>query len=271
MLWASAFVGIRMVADDYSPGSLAFGRITVAALVLSAFAARYRRPMPRGRPLGLIAAYGVVWFAAYTVVLNQAEHYLDAGTAAMLVNVAPILVAVFAGLLLGEGFSRTLAIGISVAFMGVVIISIGGSGGESDSGIGIVLGLVTAVLYATGVLLQKVALRTVDAFTATYLGCVVGAIALVPFAPGLVAETISAPGGAIAVVVYLGVFPTAIAFSTWAYALSRTNAGKMTATTLAVPAIATVISGVLLGELPTVIAMFGGGLCLLGVAVTRRR
>lgn len=104
VLWASAFVGIRMVADDYSPGALAFGRITVAALVLSVIAARYRRPLPRGKPLGLIAAYGAVWFAGYTVILNQAEHHLDAGTAAMLVNVAPILVAVVAGLFLGEGF-----------------------------------------------------------------------------------------------------------------------------------------------------------------------
>lgn len=154
----------------------------------------------------------------------------------------------------------------------MVIISLGSSGGAAgNDGIGVVLGLVTAVLYASGVLLQKVALRSVDAMTATYLGCVVGAVVLTPFAPSFVTETASAPGSAIAVVVYLGVFPTAIAFSTWAYALSQTNAGKMTATTLAVPAIATLISWSVLGELPTILAMSGGALCLVGVAITRRR
>lgn len=272
VLWASAFVGIRTVADDYSPGALAFGRITVGALVLAVIALRYRRPMPHGRPLALIVAYGVAWFAGYTIVLNQAEHHLDAGTAAMLVNVAPVLVAVFAGVLLSEGFPRPLLIGIFIAFVGVVIIAIGGSGaaGVNDA-IGVALGLLAALLYATGVLLQKVALRTVDAVTATFLGCAVGAVALLPFAPQFVAETAAAPAGALAVAVYLGVFPTAIAFSTWAYALARTDAGRMTATTLTVPAIVIVLSWLFLGELPTVLGMLGGALCLLGVAISRRR
>ena len=189
----------------------------------------------------------------------------------MLVNVAPMLVAVLAGLLLGEGFPRALIVGVSVAFIGVVIITVGGPGGAAAaSGVGIALGLLAAVLYAAGAVLQKVALRSVDAITATFLGCVVGALVLVPFAPQFVTETIAAPPSALAVVVYLGVFPTAIAFSTWAYALARTNAGPMTATTLAIPAIAVVLSWIVLGELPTVLAMAGGVLCILGVAISRR-
>jgi drug/metabolite transporter (DMT)-like permease len=271
ILWASAFVAIRAAADHYSPGALAFGRLAVGTLGLGLIALRYSRPRPRGKALKLIIAYGVAWFAGYTVVLNQAEHHLDAGTAAMLVNVAPILVAVSAGLLLGEGFPRTLIIGVSVAFVGVVIIAVGGPDGAlTGSGIGIALALLAAVLYASGALLQKVTLRTVDAVTATFWGCLVGAVVLVPFAPQFVAETVVAAPSALAVVVYLGVFPTAIAFSTWAWALARTNAGPMTATTLAVPAIAVVMSWVLLGELPTILAMAGGMLCVVGVAISRR-
>jgi drug/metabolite transporter (DMT)-like permease len=271
ILWASAFVAIRAAADHYSPGALAFGRLAVGTLGLGVIAMRYSRPRPRGKALKLIVAYGVAWFAGYTVVLNQAEHHLDAGTAAMLVNVAPILVAVSAGLLLGEGFPRTLIIGVSVAFVGVVIIAVGGPDcALTGSGIGIALALLAAVLYASGALLQKVTLRTIDAVTATFWGCLVGAVVLVPFAPQFVAETVAAPPSALAVVVYLGVFPTAIAFSTWAWALARTNAGPMTATTLAAPAIAVVMSWVLLGELPTTLAMAGGVLCVVGVAISRR-
>jgi drug/metabolite transporter (DMT)-like permease len=272
VLWASAFVGIRMVGDAYSPGALAFGRIAVGTLVLGAIALRYRRPLPRGRALGLVIGYGVAWFAGYTAVLNLAERYLDAGTAALLVNIAPILVAVFAGLLLGEGFPRPLLVGITIAFAGVVVMSAGGSGvGSGNDRLGILLGLVTAVLYAAGVLMQKVALRRVDALTATFLGCATGAIALLPFAPQFVVQSVTAPAGAMATVVYLGVFPTAIAFSTWAYALARSDASRLTATTLTVPAVAIVLSWALLGELPTVLGMIGGGLCLLGVAISRRR
>nr|WP_216853727.1 DMT family transporter [Phytoactinopolyspora halotolerans] len=273
VLWASAFVGIRMIGSTYSPGALAFGRIAVGALVLGVIAWRYGRlTLPTGRARWLVVAYGAVWFAAYTAVLNLAEHHLDAGTAALLVNVAPILVAVFAGVFFAEGFPRPLVVGIGIAFSGVVLIAAGGSGGGSvNETIGIWLGLLTALLYASGVLMQKIVLRSVDAVTATFFGCAAGALVLVPFAPQFVEQSLTASGGAMAGVVYLGVFPTAIAFSTWAYALARTDAGRMTATTLTVPAIAILLSWAFLGELPTVVGMIGGSLCLLGVAISRRR
>lgn len=270
LLWASAFIAIRAVGDTFSPGPLALGRLVFGSLTLGVIALRYRRPLPRGKGLLLVVAYGVLWFAGYTVVLNAAERHLDAGTAAMLVNIAPILVAMAAGLFMGEGFPRPLVVGILVAFAGVALIAATGVGGHSD-GLGIVLGVVTAILYAGGVLTQKIALRTVDAVSATWVGCVVGMLVLTPFLPQAIDQFGRAPGGAIAAVAYLGVFPTAIAFTLWAYALSRSSAGRLTSTTLVVPAVVVLLSWILLGEVPTLFAMIGGVLCLAGVAISRRR
>jgi len=270
VLWASAFIAIRAVGDTFAPGPLALGRLTFGTIALSVVALRYRRPLPRGKGLAMVISYGVLWFAGYSVVLNAAERHLDAGTAAMLVNIAPILVAVAAGLFMAEGFPRPLVVGIIVAFTGVSIIAVGGVGGHSD-GFGVLLGLLTAVLYAAGVLTQKIALRTVDAVTATWVGCAVGTVTLTPFLPQALSEFSDAPGSAVAAVAYLGIFPTAIAFTLWAYALTRTAAGRLTSTTLAVPAIVVLMSWILLGEVPTVFAMAGGALCLLGVAISRRR
>jgi drug/metabolite transporter (DMT)-like permease len=70
--------------------------------------------------------------------------------------------------------------------------------------------------------------------------------------------------------VYLGAFPTAIAFTTWAYALSRTTAGRMGATTYVVPPVTILLAWVLLGETPALLAVAGGVLCLAGVAISRR-
>ena len=66
------------------------------------------------------------------------------------------------------------------------------------------LGLATAVLYAAGVLTQKVTLRRADALTATWLGCVAGTVVLLPFAGPAMAELVRAPWTAIAAVIYLG-------------------------------------------------------------------
>jgi len=271
LLWASSFVVIRFSGSDFTPGAMAFIRLSVGTIVLTAVAVIYRPPLPRGRGLMLVVGYGLLWFGLYTVVLNWAERHLDAGTAALLVNFAPILVAVFAGLFLGEGFPRPLVVGMVIAFGGVVLIALGGSGIGVNDRLGVMLGLLAAALYAAGVLLQKVALRTVNAIAATWIGCAVGMAATAPFALRAVDEIGSASSTALAGVVFLGVGPTAIAFLTWAYALNRTDAGTMAATTLAVPAIAILLSWTFLGEVPTILGFVGGALALGGVVISRRR
>ena len=47
----------------------------------------------------------------------------------------------------------------------------------------------------------------------------------------LVGDLRDASGASIAGMVYLGAVPTALAFSTWAYALARTDAGELGITT----------------------------------------
>ncbi|RPA58941.1 DMT family transporter [Gordonia oryzae] len=278
-LWALSFIAIRSAGHAFSPGVLALGRLAVAVAALAVIVAiagmKTRRGArrsafrpPRGRALVLVLAYGVAWFGVYSVVLNWAERHIDAGTASLLVNFAPILVAVFAGLFLGEGFSTQLSVGIAIAFAGVVLITFGGGGAHADW-LGVGLGLLAAVLYATGVLLQKVALATVDALTATFWGAVAGLVVTLPFVPAAIGEVASASAADLAAMVFLGVGPTAIAFTTWAYALSRTDAGAMAATTLVVPALVIVASWLLLSEIPTPLRIVGGVLCLFGVALTR--
>ncbi|GAB3164633.1 DMT family transporter [Myceligenerans halotolerans] len=271
VLWASAFIGIRAAGHDYSPGALTLGRIAVGTLaltVLAGVAGKLR--IPRGRLLAGVIVWGVLWFGVYNVALNAAERTLDAGTAALLVQLAPILTAVVAGLALGEGFPARLLTGIGIAFTGVAVIAWASSSGTSDVG-AVLLGLAAAVLYSAGALLQKRMLPRVDALTMTWLGCLAGTVAALPFAGTLIAEVAAAPVPATLGVIYLGVFPTAIAFATWGYALSHTTAGRLSATTYAVPPIAVLLSWWLLAEVPTPIVLAGGALCLGGVILATRR
>jgi drug/metabolite transporter (DMT)-like permease len=272
-LWASAFVGIRAVIDDFSPGALAVGRLLTGAAVLAVVVAIRRPARPSRRAVPFIVASGVLWFALYTVTLNAAERYVDAGTASMLVNVGPILIAILGGLFLAEGFPPRLFVGSAVAFAGAAVIGLATSASStsSDPTLGIALCLLAAVAYAVGVVLQKPAVRDTPALTVTWLACTVGAVVLVPFAPALVEETRSAAPESVAWMLYLGVFPTAVAFTTWAFALSRTTAGRLGSTTYLVPAIAIVLGWIILGEAPPVAAILGGAIAIGGVVIARSR
>ncbi len=270
-LWASAFVGIRSAGHDLSPGALALGRLLVASVALGAIALARREPLPSRRDLRGIAFVGVLWFALYSVVLNAAEQRVDAGTAAMLVNVGPIFIALLAGLVLREGFPRGLLIGCAIAFAGAVVIGAATSKSGLTPSWGAVLCLVAALAYAGGVVAQKPLLARVSPLQITWLACVAGALACLPFAGSLWHDAGHASGSALAWTVYLGVVPTAIGFIAWAYALSRTTAGRMGSTTYLVTPIAIALGWLLLGETPPALALLGGALCLAGVAVARRR
>lgn len=272
VLWASAFIGIRGAGPHFDPGALALLRMGVGTLALTVIALRHGIRLPARRHWLLVIVWGVGWFCVYNLALNSAELTLDAGTAAMVVNLAPLMVVVFSGLFLREGFPRPLLIGAPIAFLGVVLIGTSSSTSAGLNVTGLLLALLAAVMYAGCTLLQKRLLTAgVDATTLTWLGAVAGTVALLPWTGRLVENLQTAPLDATLWVVYLGIFPTAIAFTTWAYVLQRSTAGQTSATTYVVPAIAILMSWLILGEVPTLMMFLGGALCLLGVVVTRMR
>jgi drug/metabolite transporter (DMT)-like permease len=272
VVWASAFVGIRDLVDVFSPGSIALGRLSVALLALGIVVWRTGwRPVAR-RDLVLIVASGIAWFAFYNLALNEAERHVDAGTAAMLTNLGPIFIAVFAAVFLGESLPQRLLAGIAIAFGGAVLIGLATSGaanGSESSVVGIVLCVVAALLYGMGVTFQKPALRNVSPLQVTWIACLTGWLICLAFTPTLITELQTADAAGIGWLVYLGLFPTSIGFLTWTYALRRTDAGRLGATTYLVPPIAIVISWLLLGEVPPALAIVGGAACIVGVIVAR--
>jgi drug/metabolite transporter (DMT)-like permease len=269
VLWASAFAGIRAAGEDLSAGPLTLGRLFVAGAVLGLLVLRRRTPLPPRGDTGRLLVCGLLWFGAYNVMLNAAEQRIDAGTAAMLINVGPVLIALLAGVLLHEGFPRSLLTGCAIAFAGAAVIGLATSDREGGAGWAALLCIAAAAAYAGGVVAQKPLLERTSALQITFLACAIGAVACLPFAPQLVRELGDAPAGSVAWTVYLGVFPTAIGFTTWAYALKRTSAGRAGATTYLVPPVAVLLGWALLGETPPALALLGGALCLVGVAVTR--
>jgi drug/metabolite transporter (DMT)-like permease len=269
--WASAFVAIRGAGRDFSPGALALGRLVCGVVVLGVVSLLRREGWPARAAWPGIVASGLLWFGVYMVALNWGEQKVDAGTAAMIVNIGPVVVAVLSGWLLKEGFPRSLLLGMAVSFAGVVVVGLATSSGGGAPVTGILLCLLAALSYSIAVVCQKPALRHASALQLTTFGAAVGMVACLPFSAQLAEQAARAPLPATLSVVYLGVFPTALAFTTWGYALARTTAGKMGATTYLVPAITVLLSWALLGQVPGWLALGGGALCLVGVAISRRR
>ena len=271
LMWASAFVVIRSVGEHLSPGPLALTRIVVGSLVLGLAMLLRSERVPRGEALLRAVIAGVLWFGAYMLALNAAERWVDAGTSSLLVNTGPLFIAGLAGWLLHEGFPRTLLSGCAVSLAGAALIALSVSGRGSHELLGAGLCIVAALAYALAIVVQKPALSIAGALPITWAACTAGAIVLLEFVPQSVHELGHASGGTLLGVLYLGIGPTAVAFLLWAYVLAKTDAGRLGATTYVVPPLVVVISWVWLGQVPPVLAIPGGLLCLAGVAIARRR
>src|SRR5438876_5484598 len=154
VLWAAAFVGIRAAGRSFSPGPLALGRLAIGSVLLGAVVLSRPTIRPTKRELGLLVLAGVLWFGVYQVVLNEAERRVDAGTAAMLVLIAPIFIVALAAVFLQERTTPNLLLGGALAFGGVVVIGLATSSG-SASLVGVMLCLLAALSSAVGMVAEK--------------------------------------------------------------------------------------------------------------------
>jgi drug/metabolite transporter (DMT)-like permease len=270
VLWASAFVGIRHLGESVPPGSLSLARLLVMVLALLALMKGRLPRLPTRREWPLIVAGGATWFGIYNVALNESERRIDAATAALLIQIGPILVALLATVVLGERLTRWLVTGMAVGFGGVVLIGYSTSSGGNGDLVGVLLALVAAVTFAVGVLTQKKLLPTIRPLDLTFWYAVVGAAVCLPWSGELVGVVSDASADTVWWIVYLGVFPSAIAFTTWAYALSHADAGKFAQSTFLVPFITALMAWLLLDEVPPLLSFVGGALCIAGVLLARR-
>ena len=280
LLWASAFAGIRagmrlslsgtVGPDGYGPGELALLRFGTASTVLALYAFTKRMRLPERSELPLIGLTGFLGISVYHVALNFGEMTVQAGAASLLISAAPVFTALLSVAVLKERLTGIGWLGILLAFAGVALIALSGGQGLRFTP-GALLILLAATVAAVYSILSKQLLRRHAALEFTCYSIWAGTLPLLVFLPGLLRRLPVAAPQATFAVIYLGIFPAAIAYVLWNYALARMPASLLSSFLYLSPVLASLIAWVWLGEVPALLTLVGGAIAILGVILVQTK
>ncbi|MEA1675224.1 DMT family transporter [Nitrospirillum sp. BR 11163] len=270
VIWASAFAAIRAGLKAFGPLELGAARFSIAAVPAALYLLVSRPALPRLDEVWRFATGGLLFVALYTALLNMGERTVSSGAAAFIININPIITAVFASFLLGEQFGRWGWIGTAVSFSGIGLIALNeavGSGTGLQLGWGALLVLGAALCNSITTVVQKPLFARHKPLTVSANNMVIGALALSPWLPGAYAQAQTAPLPGLMAALYLGVMPSLVAYATWTIVLSRMPAARASNFLYCAPPLAMLLGYVWLGEVPTLLGVIGGLMALGGVAI----
>ncbi|MER5826456.1 DMT family transporter [Streptomyces mirabilis] len=268
VLWASAFPAIRVGIDGLGVAALSFLRLLIAAVALLAVAPFAKVRLPQRGDLPLITLCGATGMTAYQVLLNWGEVHVEAGTASLLIAIAPVFSVLLGSVFLGERLTRTIVVGSVVALAGAAVVSLAeGASGFSVSALVI---LAAAVVQGVYHFASKPLLRHCTGLEVATYAMVAGTILALPLIPATWHAAVHAPAAALAAAAYLGLLPSALGFVIWAYAVARLPLAVSTAALYLVPPVALIVSFVWLAEVPRPIALAGGAISVAGVILISR-
>jgi len=243
-------------------------RFLVAAALLLAYCAIKKVPPPTKKDLPLFALSGLAGIFLYMWAFNTGTDLVPSGISSFIIASVPVFTLILSIVFLKEKSGPAIWIGVLISFGGIGIIA-ATQITEMQLNLGIPLLLGAAVSGSIFITLQKHLLQKYTAIQATAYSVAFGTAFSLVFLPGMVGELPAASPSAHIVVIYLGLFPAAIAYLLWGYALAKTEkTAYVTSFLYLSPFLASIMAFIWLGETMPLLAVIGGIVVVVGMIIT---
>ncbi len=270
LFWSSAFVAINIAVAEIPPTELALFRFLVASAAIGVLVLLRGRPSRirrKDRTGFLLMGLAV---AGYQVALNLGQQTVASGIASLLIATVPVMTVVMAMIALRERLGPRGWFGLGLAFAGSVALVISRNHDFSLNS-GALFILLAAFLGAFYTVVQKRYATDYDAVSLAAYSIWLATLLLLPVLPSMIETLTATSTRAILAAVYLGVFSSAIGYATWAFALTRLSATRVSSLLYLIPPLVFAEAWLILGTTPDIKAVLSGIVVLSGVAMVNRR
>lgn len=265
LFWTSGYI-VGALATAHTPAlTVSFWRLLVAAPLMYLIARVAGAAWPRGKQLGWVVLTGLLLQAVqFSGVYTALEVGVPAGLVALLAGTSPVLVAVGGSLFFDEQLDRRQWLGSAIGVLGVVFAVADEMQGALTVG-GLLLALLGVVGLASGTLLQRFRVGTVDPRSANTIQLAASATFMAVVAaigPGFHVPITYA---ALAPIVWLTLGLSIAAIMLFFWLLRRQKGGEATSFLYVVPSLTAIAAVPILGQSLNPGVVVGLVLSLVGV------
>jgi len=268
LLWASAFPATRYALQYYSPVSLMVMRFVSASITLSIIGVLKKISIPKLKDLPLFIASGLTGVFLYSFLFNTGSVSVPAGVSSFIVASSPIFTLILTRIFLKEIVKPICWIGIIVSFCGLAAVTLT-QVTEFSFDTGVVLVICAAVSSGAYSAITRILTKRYTALEATTYTIIAGTIGTLLFLPTAIQEIPDSNFTVNIIVFLMGVFPAAIAYLAWSYALAKAKkTAHVTVFSYLIPLFSALIAFLWLREVLSIFTLIGGLVIIVGMVIT---
>jgi drug/metabolite transporter (DMT)-like permease len=275
LLWGGAFAFITVGVETLPPSVVAFGRLALAAVVLTVWAVAQKRYLPplTDRRWVWFAGLGLFGNALPFTLIAIGQQTVPSGVAGILMGMTPLAIIMAAHFVLpGERINAWKGAGFLIGFSGIVLLT----GPSALAGmletdfLAQMLIFAATLAYATNAIMYQRMPET-PPITVAAGSLICASVLTVPLViwDGATGAAMQPSLDSILAVIALGILPTALATIVYMGIARKVGAAFIALINYAVPVVAAMI-GLMLGEALGLTAWLALGIILLGIFIARR-
>lgn len=253
-------------AAGMDPVTLLASRFLIASACMAPILWRHRSGIPQGRQLGILILMGGVGFVGEALAFFHALEYASAGIVSLLLYLYPAIVALSSFLLFREPLTLIKRVALGMALVGVML-TLGPLGASKP--LGILLGLLSAIIYAGFVLGSGHLARFVDARVSTAI-VIMSAAAILTTLMLLRGPSFPSRLDGWLAAIALGTVSTVLAIMAFLIGVQKVGAVRAATIATVEPMVTVLTAAIFLDERLRLVQIIGGMFILGGMVVLVR-